>query len=85
MRIFRGGYLLPNGVVLGVDLSGSHIHSYQFQSASDATEIQELAGTFADEAAEGSGALPNGKQDSIYSGSLGAGKWRCHHFESVVD
>jgi iron complex outermembrane receptor protein len=45
---------------LGVDLSGSHIHSYQFQSA-PTTEIQELAGTFADEAAEGSGALPKWK------------------------
>jgi hypothetical protein len=45
---------------LGIDLSGSHIHSYQFQSA-PTTEIQELAGTFADEAAEGSGALPKWK------------------------
>jgi iron complex outermembrane receptor protein len=45
---------------LGIDLSGSHIHSYQFQSA-PSTEIEELAGTFADEAAEGSGALPKWK------------------------
>jgi iron complex outermembrane receptor protein len=45
---------------LGVDLSGSHIHSYQFKSAPMA-EIQELAGTFSDEAAEGAGALPNWK------------------------
>ena len=45
---------------LGVDLSGSHIHSYEFQSAPN-SEIQELAGTFADEAAEGSGALPKWK------------------------
>jgi iron complex outermembrane receptor protein len=45
---------------LGVDLSGSHIHSYRLQNAT-ATEAQELAGTFADKAAEGSGALPNWK------------------------
>ena len=45
---------------LGVDLSGSHIHSYQRQSA-PAAEVQELAGTFVDEAAEGSGALPKWK------------------------
>jgi iron complex outermembrane recepter protein len=45
---------------LGVDLSTSHIYSYQFQSA-PTTEPQELAGTFVDEAAEGSGALPKWK------------------------
>ena len=45
---------------LGVDLSGSHIHSYQLQAASSA-RIQELAGSFEDEAAEGSGALPKWK------------------------
>jgi len=45
---------------LGVDLNGSHIHTYQFQSFSNA-EVQELAGTFEDEAAEGSGALPTWK------------------------
>ena len=45
---------------LGVDLSGSHIHSYQLQSA-PTEEVQELAGTFSDEAAEGSGALPKWK------------------------
>lgn len=45
---------------LGVDLSGSHIHSYQFQSGPK-TVVQDLAGTFEDEAAEGSGGLPKWK------------------------
>jgi len=45
---------------LGIDLSGSHIHSYQLQRALTA-ETQELSGTFADEAAEGSGGLPKWK------------------------
>ena len=45
---------------LGADLSGSHINSYQLQAAPTA-DPQELAGTFADEAAEGSGALPKWK------------------------
>jgi len=45
---------------LGIDLSSSHIHSYQIQR-DPATEAQELAGTFADEAAEGSGGLPKWK------------------------
>ncbi len=45
---------------LGIDLSGSHVNSYQFQRGRNA-EVQELAGTFLDEAAEGSGALPNWK------------------------
>ena len=45
---------------LGIDLSGSHIHSYQIQR-DPTTEAQELAGTFADEAAEGSGGLPKWK------------------------
>lgn len=45
---------------LGIDLSGSHIHSYQFQSGPNGV-AQELAGTFEDEAAEGSGGLPEWK------------------------
>ena len=45
---------------LGVDLSGSHIHSYRLQPAPNA-ESEELAGTFADEAAEGAGSLPKWK------------------------
>ena len=45
---------------LGVDFSGSHIRSYQFQSGPNAT-VEDLAGTFEDEAAEGSGSLPEWK------------------------
>ena len=45
---------------LGIDFSGSHIHSYQLQPSPSA-EREELAGTFADEAAEGSGSLPKWK------------------------
>lgn len=45
---------------LGIDFSGSHIHSYQLQPAPTA-QREELAGTFADEAAEGAGSLPKWK------------------------
>ncbi len=45
---------------LGVDLSASHLNSYQFQRAPN-SEIQALAGTFVDAAAEGSGGLPKWK------------------------
>lgn len=45
---------------LGIDFSGSHIHSYQLQPSPTA-EREELAGTFADEAAEGAGSLPKWK------------------------
>ena len=45
---------------LGVNLSASHLASYQFQGGPTA-EIRQLAATFEDEAAEGSGALPKWK------------------------
>ncbi len=45
---------------LGVNLSASHLASYEFQSGPTA-DIRQLAATFEDEAAEGSGALPKWK------------------------
>ena len=51
---------IANWGTLGVNLSGSHIASYQFQS-SPTNAIEQLAGTFADAAAEGSGSLPKWK------------------------
>ena len=51
---------IPQWGTVGINVSGSHIHSYQFQ-ASPTSMMQELAGTFADEAAEGNGLLPKWK------------------------
>jgi len=51
---------IPQWGTVGINVSGSHIHSYQFQT-SPTSMMQELAGTFADEAAEGNGLLPKWK------------------------
>jgi len=51
---------IPKWGTLGINVSGSNIASYKFQSGPRAN-VEQLAGTFEDEAAEGSGTLPKWK------------------------
>lgn len=47
---------------LGFNLGGAYIHSYRFQHSPNSTQV-DLAGTFRDAAAEGSGSIPRWKSN----------------------
>lgn len=47
---------------LGVNLGGAYIHSYRFQYSPNSAQV-DLAGTFRDAAAEGSGSIPRWKSN----------------------